>query len=197
MKIGFYPLWVVENGRSTTSRGFTSSDNPKNHPCEKAKPREVLDHQRPLILLLHGAAFSSSTWMEINTPAHLASLGYHVVAVDLPGAVQSKTTAKQLPSSQKGEFLKEFVDKLKFKRVVVVAPSMSGSYAFPFLRDHEEYFAGFVPVAPISDSLIDDVKLKKINVPSLIIYGSMDQQGAKAEVELANPSPHGGQVQDH
>lgn len=44
------------------------------------------------VLLLHGQAFSSATWMELGTIQHLAAMGYAVAAVDLPGF--GKTPAK-------------------------------------------------------------------------------------------------------
>ena len=39
------------------------------------------------LLLLHGAAFTSKTWQDsIPTIQTMCSLGYRVIAVDLPGA---------------------------------------------------------------------------------------------------------------
>ena len=37
------------------------------------------------VLLLHGAAFSSATWSELNTLQLLAAMGHRAVAVDIPG----------------------------------------------------------------------------------------------------------------
>ena len=38
------------------------------------------------VLLLHGAAFSSQTWVSVvPTIAILAAAGHHVIAIDLPG----------------------------------------------------------------------------------------------------------------
>ena len=37
------------------------------------------------VLLLHGAAFSSQTWVEVGTLQALSEAGLDVVAVDLPG----------------------------------------------------------------------------------------------------------------
>ena len=38
------------------------------------------------VLLLHGAAFSSQTWVSVvPTIATLAAAGHHVIAIDLPG----------------------------------------------------------------------------------------------------------------
>ena len=37
------------------------------------------------ILLLHGAAFTSRTWVDIKTMHLIAAMGFRVVALDLPG----------------------------------------------------------------------------------------------------------------
>ena len=41
------------------------------------------DKTKPKVLLLHGAAFSASTWKEIGTLAKLKEWGYKTVAVNL------------------------------------------------------------------------------------------------------------------
>ncbi|KAK6319575.1 hypothetical protein J4Q44_G00107860 [Coregonus suidteri] len=45
--------------------------------------RQILP--RLQVVLLHGQAFSSKTWVELDTLALLATNGYQALAVDLPG----------------------------------------------------------------------------------------------------------------
>ena len=40
---------------------------------------------REQVLLLHGMAFSSKTWLELGTLQYLSAMGHRAVAVDLPG----------------------------------------------------------------------------------------------------------------
>ena len=38
-----------------------------------------------MVVLLHGAAFKSETWLNLGTINILAAMGHHVIALDLPG----------------------------------------------------------------------------------------------------------------
>jgi abhydrolase domain-containing protein 14 len=125
------------------------------------------DDGRP-VLLLHGARFNSGTWQEIGTYRRLAKEGFRVVGLDLPGFGRSERV--EVPRE---ELLAELIPLLKLDRPVIVAPSMSGGFAFPFLIRHPEGASGFVAVAPGG---VDHYasELGKIRIPTLIIWGEND-----------------------
>jgi len=49
--------------------------------------REALPDGTPKqqVLLLHGAAFSSETWLKLGTLQYLSAMGHRAVAIDIPG----------------------------------------------------------------------------------------------------------------
>ncbi len=95
------------------------------------------------VILLHGAAFSASTWVDTGTLRALCEAGLTGVAVDLPGFGESAAFEHD-PAT-----LVDDVVAGVGGRVVLVAPSMSGSYAFPWLDGDPMIAAGFVAVAPV------------------------------------------------
>lgn len=121
------------------------------------------------VLLLHGARFSSKTWLDLGTIDRLAEAGYHVVAVDLPGYGQSEESP--IPRES---FLVELMKALKLDKAAVVSPSMSGAFSFPLLATMPEKVSGYVPVAPAA---IDQYasKLSQVKVPTLIVWGEKDE----------------------
>ncbi len=123
----------------------------------------------PAVLLLHGAAFSSATWQELGTLDLLAGHGLRVVAVDLPG--YGKSAASSAPAET---FLEELLPALGLTRPVIVSPSLSGAFAFPFLAAHPGRVAGFVAVAPAGVPEWAP-KLAGCPVPALIVWGTADK----------------------
>lgn len=125
------------------------------------------------VLLLHGAAFTSQTWVDkVDTIATLSALGHPVIAVDLPGYGNSRKESVD----NKGEFLKNLIKQLfGDKKIVVVTPSMSGSFFIPMLLDQEarSQIAGWVPVAPVSTSQPAGF-YSAIQIPTLIVHGEND-----------------------
>jgi abhydrolase domain-containing protein 14 len=126
------------------------------------------DETGPPVLLLHGAAFDSDTWKRLGTLGVLAEAGFRAVAVDLPGFGGSKA-ARIDP----GRFLEALLLALAMDRPVVVSPSMSGRFSFPFLLAHPDRVAGFVPVAPVG-AVEYAARLRGSPVPALVVWGERD-----------------------
>ena len=122
----------------------------------------------PCVLLLHGAAFRASTWRELGTLRELARAGFHVVAIDLPGYGDSPKS-----SLAAADFLPELYAALGLERAVIVSPSMSGAFSLPFVAQHPERVAGYVPVAPaaVAEHLAE---LEGSTVPTLVLWGGAD-----------------------
>ena len=139
----------------------------------------------PAVLLLHGARFTSKTWLDLGTLDHLAEAGYHVVTIDLPGYGQSPAA-----SIDAEEFLARALPSLLVDRPVVVSPSMSGGFSLPLVARAPHLVAGFVPVAPGG---IDRYKkeLRSVNVPTLIIWGENDAIIPVAEAAVLSDALEG------
>jgi abhydrolase domain-containing protein 14 len=77
--------------------------------------------------------------------------------------------------------------------MVVVAPSMSGSYAVPLVVRRPDLVAGFVPVAPVLPegqlSAEDKAALAASRVPTMAVYGEWDARGRRITETLLAPMP--------
>lgn len=137
------------------------------------------------VVLMHGARFSSKTWSELGTIALLGEKGYRAIAVDLPGFGRSE------PSEGEAEaFLPALFTALGVERPVLLAASMSGTFAYPMVEPDPPLVRGLVAVAPaLTDTYAR--KLEDRSFPLLIVWGAEDSIFPVAHADLLEKSVQG------
>lgn len=130
------------------------------------------------VLLLHGARYDSATWKALGTLDRLAERGFRVLALDLPGHGGSEQNGIA-PQA----LLAELLPMLARDHPVLVTPSMSGRYVFPYLANHAADVAGFVALAPVGVQQYEQV-LEQIRLPTLILWGAEDRVVPVALAEM-------------
>jgi len=147
--------------------------------CVRVDPAPGNDTGLTLVML-HGAAFSVKTWLELGTIEFMAQHGVPTVAVDLPGFGMSpgrKGGHGTAPSKE--AWLSALLQLVApRRRIILVSPSMSGSFAVPYLERYGtlDGLAAWVPVAPVFShkrgwALPADTRE---SVEVLAIYGEYD-----------------------
>lgn len=106
------------------------------------------------ILLLHGAKFSSSTWESLGTIKILASSGYRVFAIDLPGFGLSKIDGPEGFEPKPEMVLLEIVKTLKIRSPIIVSPSMRSSSC----HSHAHYLSSPNTSPNTSNLTADDIR---------------------------------------
>ncbi|KAM4722260.1 protein ABHD14A [Rhinophrynus dorsalis] len=159
----------------------------------EAMPRNRMEDTGPErfpVLLLHGRSFTSKTWEDLGTLNILAEHGYRAVAIDLPGYGESLKA--QPMSSEKGrtDYLLHVMDALGTRQPVLVSPSMSGLFSLPLLLHHPERLKGFIPIAPVGTKSFKPQQYQQIQVPSLIVYGTLDTNLGSQSLESLRLLPN-------
>jgi abhydrolase domain-containing protein 14 len=140
----------------------------------------------PAVVLLHGASFSSQTWVELGTLDVLAQAGNRAYAIDLPGFGQSEPN-----ESLSSRWLAKLLHMLSVQSTVLVSPSMSGRVALPLAIEHPALVVGLVAIAPVGiPRYLDD--LPRIACPVLAVWGRNDKLIPLAQADqLASAAPQG------
>lgn len=146
------------------------------------------------LLFLHGNAFNSEDWQNINSLQIMAAAGYRCFALDLPSGKRSSSssTRKIMSSKDKVKFLTHVVMKLGIKRPLIISPSMSGSYSIPFIMESnpltcKDRLSGFLPIAPVGTDDYRPNEYHRCHVPVMIVYGSKDKElGLESTGNLRN-----------
>lgn len=68
----------------------------------------------------------------------------------LPGFGNSAPSKETSTEAGRAELLERVLQDLEVHNAVLVSPSLSGSYALPFLMRSHHRLRGFVPIAPTS-----------------------------------------------
>jgi len=131
------------------------------------------------VILLHGAVFKAQTWNEVGSLEALAKAGFRAIAIDLPGYGDHLSGSKKLSSAAKETFLHDFIevavpDVAAGQKVGIIAASMGGSVATPFVVNHPDAIAGYVPVAAVLEVTSMRKRQNVAELPTLIVWGEND-----------------------
>lgn len=99
----------------------------------------------PLVLLLHGLGHSTHGWRKVMAP--MATAGYRVMAVDLPGFGYSDKPGNYTMQAYV-DFVAAWLDLHCVDRAAVVGNSMGGAITAAFAALHRERTAAAVLVDP-------------------------------------------------
>ena len=145
------------------------------------------------VIFLHGEAFSSEIWHNLGTLDILAKRGFRVFAIDLPAHGKSNSIKKPKTLKERGEFLERLLEKLHALPGVLVVPSMSGTFALPYIMKHKDTLKtrlrGFVPVAPVATDKYSVKSFGDLNVETLITYGELDTDLGHVSLERLKQIP--------
>ncbi|XP_078065423.1 protein ABHD14A [Mustelus asterias] len=159
---------------------------------ESLPPEKGGESQQPSleILLLHGQSFNSKTWESLGTLKMLAQHGYRAVAMDLPGFGNTPHLEIGKMDKDRADFLLAFLNTVGLQTPVLISPSRSGHFSIPFLMFHNQRLKGFVPIAPVGTNHCSAEQYRKIQTPTLIVFGELDTNLGVQSLKNLNNLPH-------
>ncbi|XP_068218349.1 putative protein-lysine deacylase ABHD14B isoform X1 [Palaemon carinicauda] len=166
------PQQVLDSKSSVTVNTNHINIMGTNTFYREANPPSGVTSSGEVVVLLHGMAFKSETWLNLGTINILAAMGHRVIAIDLPGFGNSGR--QELGPELRRSWLQSFFIALDLPPSIVVSPSFSGVYSLPMLALQSQELAGFVPIAVDATDEVPVNYLQSIMIPTLIIYGEKD-----------------------
>lgn len=126
------------------------------------------------VLFLHGARFTSEDWVTLGTLQVVQALGWHAMAIDLPGYGQTRALP-YADNNMRAEVVQAAFKFLGTKGNILVSPSMSGKFAMPYVDRYPLNLAAWVAIAPAGLSMwggpVDDAHSE---LAFHSIYGASD-----------------------
>lgn len=99
-----------------------------------------------VLLFLHGWNCNSSIWWPILP--ELTKLNGSLYFLDLPGFGKSEMPNKPFNLFNYSQIIKEFIEKLKLKKVILTGHSLGGAVALKFSTDNSELLESLILVSP-------------------------------------------------
>ncbi|NWS61203.1 ABHEA protein, partial [Chunga burmeisteri] len=92
----------------------------------------------------------------------------------MPGYGDSPPAEMVATAQGRVAFLDHVLQELGMRRPVLISPSMSGRFSLPFLLEQGDRLAGFVPIAPVGTKDYTAEQYRRVQTPTLILYGDRD-----------------------
>lgn len=151
---------------------FVNIDGKKVHFYESK-----IENAKDTLILLHGKSFKAETWISINADSRINEMGLNFIAVDYPGWGLSEENSRFWPPADKYEnsalFIEKFSNELKLMKFSLLGASFSGPFIVAYAYKNPNKLNKLLFIGTVwSEDLSEYVR--KIDTPSLIIYGSND-----------------------
>ncbi|WP_010917425.1 alpha/beta fold hydrolase [Thermoplasma volcanium] len=131
------------------------------------------------IIMVHGARFSSETWVEVGTVSAVSSIPMRVISVDLPGYGRSEGGQwKDLR-----DFMNDFIDVLGIQKTALLGASLGGNVVASFAVSKPESVLALILVGAVGIRDLNADLSKLDGKPTLLIWGSKDTVSDRSNYE--------------